>query len=230
MEVCVDRAGDVPGALTPRDSLGSRGYRAPASVRPNNRTTHLEGSRLGALRARPRRSAGRSGWPPAPSAPRAAAGTPGGSAAGSGPSGWPRSLWENRAVSTRRPAGTGWSGQLGPQHEGEKACRGSGAKGHDRCLRSASKKKKNSAGEMGSADEDHDGYKIKYANRSGNCSPQVKTKIQRCYHMLSQRPIFNNNSKTTGHIEKKEEEENWTYTQETHSWKKLSSSWSRCRI
>ena len=142
VEVCANRAGDMLGALTPRDSLGSWGYRAPASVRPNNLATHLEGSRLGAPRARPRRSAGRSGWPPAPSAPRAAVGTPGGSAAGSGPSGWSRSLPESRAVSTRRSAGTGWSGQPGPQHEGEKACRGSGAKGHDGCLRSASKKKK----------------------------------------------------------------------------------------
>ena len=45
-------------------------------------------------------------------------------------------------------------------------------------------KKKISAEERGSADEDHGGDKIKYGNGSGNRSPLVKTKIQRsvvCY-------------------------------------------------
>lgn len=168
----------MPGAFTPCDSLGPRCHRALAPARPNSRATHLEGSRRGGPRGRPRRSAGRSGWPPAPSAPQGAAGTPGGSAADSGPSGWSRSLRESRAVSTasrrNRPVR-----QPGPQH-----APGSGAKGHNRCLRSASEKKIISAEERGSADEDHGGDKIKYGNGNGNRSALVKTKIQRsvtCY-------------------------------------------------
>ena len=91
-------------------------------------------------------------------------------------------------------------------------------------------KKKISAEERGSADEDHGGDKIKYGNGSGNRSPLVKTKIQRSVVCYLTDLFSTTTTKTTGHSEEEEQEENGTYTQETHRRQRLSSSWSRCQI